>query len=479
MYSRNHTLSPLPTVLRQGLKAVATISCVSLVTSFFLLAYLSSRLVVWYFKSNPSKPERIAESTNAAGLPRDVGVQYFGPSQENKRQWRAPNQALVLVLNVLLADVLQASGFFLGVVWLSEDRIADESPTCWAQGWFISMGDLASSTFIATIAVHTYVSLVRGRKVSSKVFYGVITFLWFFVLLMSVIGVFITNNGAKVGGFYVRDVTWCWINSEYEGMRLYLHYLWMLIMIIIGTVSYVLVFIHIYRKDKASGSVEKTVEDGSTASVLTSTNLPPHSPKEGRSEARKRMLFLLYPLIFIVCTAPLALGRILSIGGIKLSSEYLCFAGAMITSNGWLDVLVFSTTRRTILFDASPDEQNLGLDTFSLTQVGQHFGHRVWVTAGGSNPSQYPDRSTSILRKPSTYLRRGIQGSHDRSESQISLNNRDLSGNKGIQMKTVTRVFVEVDSPSNDADNHSQILKSMPSTDNVGERVQQSMDSYR
>ncbi|TEA16709.1 hypothetical protein C8034_v011853 [Colletotrichum sidae] len=484
MYSRTATLSPLPTVLREGMTAVVGLAGLSIVASSCLLIYLSGRLAAWYFRSSPENAQRIAERADAAGLPHEVSAQYFG-GRPGRRARRTPNQALVLVLNVLAADLLQACAFFLDIVWLVEDRITDVSPACWAQGWFISTGDLASTTFIAAIAVHTYFTLVRGCKISNRVFYGSISFMWFFVLLMSILGVIITNDGADVGGFYVRDVTWCWINDEYGSMRIGLHYVWMLFFIVIGTVSYIMVFIHVHRLTRSrrpsrpSRHPAKSVDDVSDAGVVSPTTTAPPSPRtaageEIKSELHKRMLFLLYPVIFVLCTAPLALGRVMSSGGVRLSPEYLCFAGAMITSNGWLDVLVFSTTRRAILFDASPDEQNLGLDTFGLAHMGQHYGHRVWITGGPPPPPpavpRVPERKPSVFRKPSRrpprHRRRASAASRERSDSQTSLNGLDVAGLKGIQMETVTRVFVEVDRPSSQgASSTHRDLSSMPSVE--------------
>ncbi|KAK1482409.1 integral membrane protein [Colletotrichum tamarilloi] len=453
MYTRTHTLSPLPTVLRHGLKAVVTLSFFSLVTSFTLLVYLIGRLVCWYRRTSPKKEQQLSAITTQvpviAGLPHELEAQYNANGQTKGS--RVPNQFLILLLNVLFADAIQACAFFLDVVWLVEDKITDDSAACWAQGWFISTGDLASTAFVAFIAVHTYLTLVRGLKISCKAFYSTIFLLWFFVLFMSVLGVIITNNGAGKGGFYVRDITWCWINSEYEAMRMYLHYAWMLTLIITGTVSYVLVFIHVHRADKAFRSARKAAtaaEEASCDGVLSPTTLPNvMSQHNQKTEVHKRILFLFYPIVFLLCTAPLALGRILSSGGIKLSAEYLIFAGCMITSNGWIDVLIFSSTRSGILFDAPVDEQNVGLDTFNFTPLGQQYGHRVWIEGGASKDDSH-NRKPSVFRRPSRRARLGSEASHDRSESQTSLHDRDVSGLKGIQMETVTRIFVEEVDPA-------------------------------
>lgn len=261
-------------------------------------------------------------------------------------------------------------------------------------------------------------------------------------------------------------------------MRFYLHYLWMVILQVVGTVSWVLVFVHFYRRAKALKLSKKSGEESSSNnSVLSPTGVAPRTSEGVKSEVHKRILFLLYPLIFLICTAPLAIGRMMGTRGVKLSPEYLCFAGAMITSNGWLDVILFSTTRRAILFHTSPDDQNLGIETFNLTPLGQQFGHRVWITSGSKKKQN--ERKNGVFRKPSRCPRRGSAGSHDRSESMTSLHNRDLAGLKGIQMETVTRVFVEVDSPSEENGYPSRSLASMPSAESVGPRVPQSMDIVR
>ncbi|GKT48116.1 uncharacterized protein ColSpa_08297 [Colletotrichum spaethianum] len=300
---------------------------------------------------------------------------------------------------------------------------------------------------------------------------------------MSVLGVIITNNGADAGGFYVRDITWCWINANYEAMRVYLHYAWMIILIITGTVSYILVFVHIHRKDKAFREAKKAAavaDEVSSDRILSPIGLPPiMTHMDQKTEVHKRILFLLYPLVFVLCTGPLALGRIMSSGGVTLSPQYLIFAGAMITSKGWIDVLIFSTTRSGILFDAPVDEQNLGLDTFNLTPLGRQYGHRVWIRGGRPRDSEHHGRPRNF-RKPSCRQKHGSENSHDRSESQTSLHEQDVLGLKGIQMKTVTRVFIEeAVTPSGDRRHQTRKLTTVPSEETVGERVQQSIDSYR
>lgn len=96
--------------------------------------------------------------------------------------------------------------------------------------------------------------------------------------------------------------------------------------------------------------------------------------------------FLIYPIIYVVCTMPLALGRVGSLAGAEVPLWYFCVAGALITSNGWLDVLLWGTTRHTIVFGPIDNTDALGLETFNFmrTPPDREFGNIVWVQGAGA-----------------------------------------------------------------------------------------------
>ena len=104
------TLDPLPPVLRHGLIAVAFFGILSLICSVSLFTFLTYRLCVWHHK----------------GLLKD-----------------GANQFLLLIYNLIFADIQQAMAFALTSVYISQDKIEVGTTTCWANGWFVSTGDLA------------------------------------------------------------------------------------------------------------------------------------------------------------------------------------------------------------------------------------------------------------------------------------------------------------------------------------------------
>lgn len=164
------TLEPLPPVLRHGLVAVAFFGILSLISSLTLFLFLTYRLCVWYHRS---------ELRDGA------------------------NQFLLLIYNLTLADIQQSMAFALTSVYLAQDKIQVGTSTCWANGWFVSTGDLASGVFILAIALHTYYAVVRGRRVNNKVFHGAIIGLWIFVYVMAIIGVGMDSNIYQRAGAWV------------------------------------------------------------------------------------------------------------------------------------------------------------------------------------------------------------------------------------------------------------------------------------
>ncbi|KAH6856396.1 putative G-protein coupled receptor protein [Chaetomium sp. MPI-CAGE-AT-0009] len=329
-------LSPLTPVLRQGLTAIAVLSCLSFVSSTAVLAYLTVKLARWHLRTwrqsrnaarGPATPTVDLALGLAEGLYMGEAAKQGRPPPRKKAR---PNQFVILLYNLLLADIHQAASFVLNAVWVGRDGIRVRTATCWAQAWLIQTGDLASSFFITAIAVHTYLAVVWKYTPPQSAVYTVVVFLWAFNYILIIIGIAVTDNGREAGGFFVRATAWCWINVRYEGLRLYIHYLW--------------IFIALAQPPAAAGHDKA---------------------------------FLLYPLIYILCTAPLALGRIATMAGVDVPVWYFCTAGALITSNGWLDVLLWGVTRHRLLFGADVDAEESGLDTFAFmrTPHGRRWGN--------------------------------------------------------------------------------------------------------
>jgi hypothetical protein len=210
------------------------------------------------------------------------------------------------------------------------------------------------------------------------------------------------------------------------------------------------------------------------------------SPATAQSGAR-HPAFLIYPLIYVLCTAPLALGRIATMAGIAVPLSYFCVAGALITSNGWLDVTLWSITRRELLYCAEVDREDVGLETFTFmrTPPDRVFGNIIWVEGGALRPPGFPGEATDSkglkswswgslrgwlrLSDGSAGGRRSVlssvgsalgRGAGPRNVSQQSLRGRsEPASSLAIHLDTITSVEVEVDPGSKRVATRAQELR--------------------
>jgi G protein-coupled glucose receptor regulating Gpa2 C-term len=134
-----------------------------------------------------------------------------------------------------------------------------------------------------------------------------------------------------------------------------------------GTVViYSLIFLSLHTKSKtfAQDSIRST---DSNPAVL--------------KRAAKYMI--IYPIVYVVCTLPLAGGRMASMTGMKIPYWWFCLAGSAITSCGWLDVLLYVMTRRVLVFSYAPPPRNdFGLGTLGWKHGGQGFWGTTTVIEG-------------------------------------------------------------------------------------------------
>lgn len=189
--------------------------------------------------------------------------------------------------------------------------------------------------------------------------------MWVFVYLMAIIGV---GRDPKL---YKRAGAWCWINKKYDKERLWLHYLWIFLCMFGTVVTYILIFLSITAKSRRHSDPEFPNDDGT-------------DPAASRRAAK---YMIIYPVVYVVCTLPLAGARMASMTGVLVPYWWFCLAGAAITSCGWLDVLLYAVTRHVLIFSrAPPPPEDLGFNTFGWKGAGQNFwGVRTTITGGDPN----------------------------------------------------------------------------------------------
>ncbi|KAI2621145.1 G protein-coupled glucose receptor regulating Gpa2-domain-containing protein [Hypoxylon sp. NC1633] len=236
------------------------------------------------------------------------------------------NQSVILIYQLILADFIQSIGFLISLYWAAQRQIIGPSRTCFAQGWLIQLGDVASALFVLAMAVHTTHQVIFFKRPSYRVAIFCILGIWGLAILL-------TALAPITGGRYVfmRAGLWCWISSDHGTLRLSLHYVWIFIVEFGSMLVYATCFYYLFR-------VKRTIIE-----------MTPGRSVRGMRKARTVMLA--YAIIYTILSLPMAVGRMASMSNNQLSDEYYLCAGALFTCTGWVDTILYAFTRRALLFD--------------------------------------------------------------------------------------------------------------------------------
>jgi hypothetical protein len=179
----------------------------------------------------------------------------------------------------------------------------------------------------------------------------------------------------------------CWISKEYAFERLWLHYFWIFVAMFGTVLLYTIIYVTLNIRMRQEST-------SSTSSFGTLLSDSPASDPETVNRAARYMI--LYPTIYVLCTLPLAAGRMAAMNGRVIPYWYYCLAGAAITSCGWLDVLLYAFTRRALVFsDAPPAIHECGLETFGIFRTSEGFWSVRTTVEGGV----LVDPTVSTLRR--------------------------------------------------------------------------------
>jgi hypothetical protein len=308
-----HSVSPLPEGLHVGLYVVGAFGLLSFLATLSLLSFVAYRFCTW----------------------RDHYKTFIGY-----------NQYVLLFLNLVLADLMQAASFLISFYWIAIDGILAPTPACQGQGFLLHLGDVASAFFVLAIALHTYYTVVLSRRIPYRIFGGMVIMVWLIVIFLTVLGVAIHKDT-----YFVRAGAWCWISSDYEPERLGLHYFWLFLSEFGLIVLYVVTFIHLRKKTRSMFSAENSVANQKSIDAVN----------------RITTLMMLYPLVYVVLTLPLSAARMWSMArnGQSPGNVTNCVTGALLASCGWVDCLLYTLTRERLLDQTMNKARGTGTGTGS------------------------------------------------------------------------------------------------------------------
>ncbi|KAL1979848.1 hypothetical protein VTN96DRAFT_5056 [Rasamsonia emersonii] len=326
--------SPLSEIERRGLIAISVLAVISSIATFSLLCFISYRLISW--------------------------------SGGNYKRYLGDNQYVLLIYNLLLADLQQSLAFLICAYWIVHDAIRAHTPACFLQGLWLQVGDPGSGLFVLAIAVHTFILVRSGRKPEHRWFLTAVGGVWLFLAVLVIVP--LASHGT---GVFVPSGAWCWINESYESDRLWTHYLWIFLAEFGTLLLYTIMFINLRRQMAAS----------TILGSLHAENL--------RRLRRVVSYMVIYPLAYVVLSLPLAAGRMATARGSTPSIAYFCMSGAMMTSSGFVDAIMYTFTRQNLLLESEPRR-----DRYNRCQRNHHHHPQTQlttiITAIGSPNSDSP-----------------------------------------------------------------------------------------
>ncbi|WYZ44505.1 hypothetical protein EsH8_VII_000941 [Colletotrichum jinshuiense] len=353
----------------------------------------------------------------------------------------------VLIYNLLLADMMEAVAYALSFYWVARDGIFAPSSVCWAQGWLGSTSNLAASLFLSVISVTTFLTVGLGYKPPLWSIYTCIACLWTFDFGINGAGVIYSELHPAVPqeSFFMRANVWCWISTSYDSWRLWAHYFWVIVSIVLTISLYSFVFFTLWRQKRSCRHLPEK-----------RTSLHSDDAESGRGSARPQAqqlsgyhpAFLIYPFVYIACSTPLIIGRVTSLLGINLGISYFAFAGSILAANGLFNSILWTST---ILFSAPQDVHDTGLDKFAFVRTPiRDYGHTVVISGPASR--RVPQPGTANGRKEWWWWKHGGQrgwgrslaGTHDVPDSHsVGLPSLPPIEGPYIQLDVVTAVTIE------------------------------------
>ncbi|KAG8167531.1 hypothetical protein KVR01_003220 [Diaporthe batatas] len=450
------SIKPLPALYRRCHVAMLVLGLLSLVTTSLLFLHITYRLIRWKINDARSGQEihhRATYSTTDAQVDLSLGLseaQYFKTRQKQpaseaaaaaptqapvsaspltrrdtgqtviSRRQKPPNPLLLLIYNLLLSDICLSAAYVNNAVWLHRDMIEVGSAACHVQGWIVSFGCLATSGFLFTISIFSYLGIIRGRKPTTLVVVIACAAVWVLSVFLATLGLFFID----IDKYYKRQVLWCWVAEEHRLWRLSI-YVWGFTAMSGTCFLYSMIFYRLWRENRSSRFMPRRPDSITSSSRVRADDSTPLRPS-GHHPA-----FLVYPCIYTFTGTPLILGSL--IPALERIPLFMGAAGALLAATGLLDSILWSYI---IVFSDKADIRNTGLDqfTFMRTPEGRNLGNIVYVQGGQDKWK----RQSWHSKKEKGWWRIG-----DRNSSQPSLPSQQAQSDGGIQMDIVTMVVVD------------------------------------
>ncbi|KAL6235082.1 hypothetical protein BDW75DRAFT_230588 [Aspergillus navahoensis] len=374
-------VQPVDGSTKAGFIAMGICGLVSFVATLSLLSFLTYRFIFW------------------------------------KRYYKRPlaqNQYVVLIYQLLLVDLQQATAFLLCLHWVSKGAVYYPSAACILQGWWIQTADPGSGLFVIAIAMHTGAVVLRGRQLPFRAFVVCVVSLWAFILVLGFIAVGLYRSET----FVASEAGWCWLSPEHEHERLWGHYIWIFLAEFGTVVLYGVMFFYLRRR------------------MMHAAKLRPNHQDSLKRLNRVVIYMVIYPFAYILLSLPLAAGRMSTARHAIPSRAYFAVAGSLMALSGLADATVYTLTRRQLLLDTELTQSDGPSARYAYS--GSHtYQTQISTTTGGRQ------RKRGLFRKGMQTLNETVEDGRDDSTEEIVKGGRSGSGDVELMNYTGHGVYQE------------------------------------
>lgn len=235
-----------------------------------------------------------------------------------------------LLIALCLSDLFQSFAVQLTWRWKNGLPSDESSGFCSFQGFFFTFGAVSSAISILNIAIYSFSLAVYDRQFERK--HEIAAYIGNFgvsaFLALTEFGVPIVNDES----FFGDGGVWCWIGNNYDIHRLLFQWLWIYIIFFVLIGIYVAIGIRVYRIYRRTSSM---------------------NTYGSHEETMKRIHGLFkkmagYPTVYFIVFFPLGVVRLVQWSHHVPDPNFTIFASAIFSLNGFMNVLVYGTTRRVL-----------------------------------------------------------------------------------------------------------------------------------
>lgn len=307
----------------------------------------------------------------------------------------------IYFFSLLLCDLAQGIGALLNTRWISQGGLEIGS-YCTAQAVIKQTGNVGTALWSFVIAVHTFDVLFLRWHIANHVCYGTLVGVWAFLGFIVILGPSVVESRAR-GPFYGISGYWCWITPSYPVERYALEYLFMFASAGLSFILYFLVFLRLRGNVSVSGwhirfhHVQNGPgQDNSNNGLFHDGRRDPHLMQVARQ-------MLWYPVAYSILVIPIAAARFSAFDGKTVPFAVTIFTSSIFMLSGFVNAILFTTTRRVIHFPSSWKGRWL---TFSQRSQDSERGPITGPQISTTTMTQVdePDSPTTrALRAPQVY----------------------------------------------------------------------------